>query len=69
MRNLQIINKKLELTREEHETLKNYVAQYNGVLLLDFQVKRLIELGQNELKFITWLERGNFIMTPLSEIN
>jgi hypothetical protein len=68
MKNLNIVNEQLNLTRKEHEKIKAYVSQHDGILMLPYQIKRSIELGYKEINCIMWLNKGNFVVTPLSEI-
>ena len=67
MRNLPIINKKLQIDEEELEILEDYVEKQNGKICWGFIVN-IIERGDKELTTLFYMNREGISATALKHI-
>ena len=68
MKNLEIVDGKLDWYDDEKEKIEEFVAKRKGKILWGYIAMMIKEDGKKVIDHIPWINRQGFIMTPLADI-
>ncbi len=67
MRNLEIVNGKIQLYEDEQKKMEKYVEKRKGKILWGMMYEEIKE-GKKEIEYLLWITRQGFMVTSLKDI-
>ncbi len=67
MRNLEIVNGKIQLYEDEQKMMEKYVKKRNGKILWGMMYEEIKE-GKKVIEYLPWVTRKGFMVTSLKDI-
>ena len=67
MRNLEIVNGKIQLYEDEQKKMEKYVEKRKGKILWGMMYEEIKE-GKKVIEYLPWVTRKGFMVTSLKDI-